>query len=126
MGFESEFILLKSTSPIDAVNYHGWSNSPALPSGSVEAQVLQEIAVGVMKSGIELQMYHAEAAPGQVRLLCRHITHDTLIIIISSTKSSPDLSRLWKRRMLSYTLAKSLQIPPASTAGAQRLRHVSI
>ena len=69
MGFETEFILLKSTSPIDAVNYHGWSNSPALPSGSVEAKVLHEIAEAVQASGIELQMYHAEAAPGQVCLL---------------------------------------------------------
>ena len=67
VGFETEFILLKSTNPIEAVNYYGWSNSPALPSGSVEAKVLQEIAEALEKSGIELQMYHAEAAPGQVR-----------------------------------------------------------
>jgi glutamine synthetase len=69
VGFETEFILLKSTSPIDAVNYHGWSNSPALPSGSVEAKVLHEIAEAVQASGIELQMYHAEAAPGQYEVV---------------------------------------------------------
>jgi glutamine synthetase len=73
VGFETEFILLKSTSPIEAVNYHGWSNSQALASGSVEAKVLHEIAEALMKSGIELQMYHAEAAPGQVRSLCSSI-----------------------------------------------------
>lgn len=66
VGVETEFILLKSTSPIEAVNSHGWSNSPKLPSGAVETQVLQEIAQCLQASGVELQMYHAEAAPGQV------------------------------------------------------------
>jgi glutamine synthetase len=66
VGFETEFVLLKSTSPIDPVNIHGWSNSPAIPSGSVEAKVLHEIAEAVIQSGIELQMYHSEAALGQV------------------------------------------------------------
>ena len=65
IGVESEFILLKQTNPIiEAVNSHGWSNSPALPSGSVEAKVLEEIADALNTAGIELQMYHAEAAPG--------------------------------------------------------------
>ena len=66
VGFETEFILLKSTSPIQAINTHGWSCSKKLPSGSVEAKVLDEIANALRKSGINLQMYHAEAAPGQV------------------------------------------------------------
>ena len=29
IGVESEFILLKQTNPIEAVNNYGWSNSPA-------------------------------------------------------------------------------------------------
>lgn len=69
MGFETEFILLKSTNPIEAVNSHGWSNSPALASGSKEAQVLDEIARALRASKIELQMYHAEAAPGQYEVV---------------------------------------------------------
>jgi glutamine synthetase len=69
VGFETEFILLKSTSPIEAVNNHGWSNSPKLPSGSVETKVLQEIAKSLQESGVELQMYHAEAAPGQYEVI---------------------------------------------------------
>jgi glutamine synthetase len=51
------------------VNNHGWSNSPALPSGSVEAKVLEEIADALETAGIELQMYHAEAAPGQYEVV---------------------------------------------------------
>lgn len=66
VGVETEFILLKSTSPIEAINKHGWCNAPKLPSGSVEAKVLEEIARALKASGIELQQYHGEAAPGQV------------------------------------------------------------
>ncbi|EDR06660.1 uncharacterized protein LACBIDRAFT_299691 [Laccaria bicolor S238N-H82] len=69
IGVESEFILLTQTHPIEAVNNHGWSNSAALPSGSVEAKVLEEIADALSAAEIELQMYHAEAAPGQYEVV---------------------------------------------------------
>lgn len=67
VGLESEFILLSATTPkIVPVNDADWSASSKLPSGSVESIVLEEIAEKLMAAGIELQMYHAEAAPGQV------------------------------------------------------------
>jgi glutamine synthetase len=66
VGFETEFILLKSTDPITAVNPHGWSESEALYSGSVELKVLEDITKALERSGVEVLMYHAEAAPGQV------------------------------------------------------------
>lgn len=67
VGFESEFTLLSATAPkIVPVNIADWSVSTKLPSGSVEAQVLEEIALKLEEASIELQMYHAEAAPGQV------------------------------------------------------------
>ena len=67
VGVESEFILLKESSPnIVAVNHGDWSTSAKLPAGSVEEAVLQEIADTLQTAGIEVQMYHAEAAPGQV------------------------------------------------------------
>ncbi|EGO03198.1 hypothetical protein SERLA73DRAFT_119022 [Serpula lacrymans var. lacrymans S7.3] len=69
VGFETEFILLKSTNPIVAVNNHGWSNSAALGAGTVESKVLEEISDALVASGIEVQMYHAEAAPGQYELV---------------------------------------------------------
>lgn len=72
VGFESEFVLLSSTRPIVPVNSADWSVSSKLPSGSVEATVLEEIAVNLAEAGIELQMYHAEAAPGQVRVRPEH------------------------------------------------------
>ncbi|KAF4616914.1 hypothetical protein D9613_008396 [Agrocybe pediades] len=70
VGIETEFILLSSTSPIKAVNNHGWSISAALPSSeSVENKALEEIVDCLLKSGVEVQMYHAESAPGQYEVV---------------------------------------------------------
>lgn len=70
VGFESEFILLSATKPkVVPVNEADWSVSSKLPSGTVEATVLEEIAEKLEVAGIELQMYHAEAAPGQVSVV---------------------------------------------------------
>lgn len=67
VGFESEFILLSATKPrIVPVNEADWSVSSKTPSGAIETIVMEEIAVKLLEAGIELQMYHAEAAPGQV------------------------------------------------------------
>ncbi|KAF8157069.1 hypothetical protein B0H34DRAFT_798390 [Crassisporium funariophilum] len=69
LGFESEFILLKNTCPIEAVNDHGWSISAALATGTTAAKVLEEIALALEEAGVELQMYHSEAAPGQYEVV---------------------------------------------------------
>ncbi|KAG2129655.1 uncharacterized protein EDB93DRAFT_1182164 [Suillus bovinus] len=69
VGFETEFILLKSTDPIEGVNPHGWNSARALPSGTKETEVIEEIARGLIESGIELMMYHSEAAPGQYEVI---------------------------------------------------------
>ncbi|KAG0694778.1 hypothetical protein DFH29DRAFT_301610 [Suillus ampliporus] len=69
VGFESEFILLKSTNPIEAVNPHGWNNAQALASGTKETEAMEEIAHALTDSGIELMMYHSEAAPGQYEIV---------------------------------------------------------
>ncbi|KAJ7490936.1 hypothetical protein FB451DRAFT_1221483 [Mycena latifolia] len=70
VGFETEFILLTSTSPITTVhNLQGYSNSLALPTGSLAERVLEEIVTALELSGVEVQMYHAEAAPGQYEIV---------------------------------------------------------
>ena len=69
VGFESEFILLKNTMPIEAVNPHGWCDAAAFQSGTIETQVLKEITDCLKASGVELQMYHSEAAPGQYEVI---------------------------------------------------------
>ncbi|KAJ8582528.1 glutamine synthetase/guanido kinase, partial [Rhizopogon salebrosus TDB-379] len=69
VGVESEFILLKNTNPVEPVNVHGYSNSQALASGTKETEIMEDIAQGLVKSGIELMMYHSEAAPGQYEVV---------------------------------------------------------
>lgn len=67
VGFETEFILLKETRPIPVgVNDADWATSRKLPTGAVETIVLEEIAEALQEAGIELQLIHAEVAPGQV------------------------------------------------------------
>ena len=64
---EHEFMLLSATSPEPVyVNNEGWSCSAKLRTGSVETVVLGEIVQCLIDAGIEVQQYHAEAAPGQV------------------------------------------------------------
>jgi len=47
-------------------------DTKALIAGSIEENLLQEISDGIQASGIELQLYHAEASPGQVRPQLNH------------------------------------------------------
>lgn len=49
-----------------AANNYGWSESAALATGSPEAVACEEIAEALAEAGVDLQMYHAESAPGQV------------------------------------------------------------
>ena len=67
VGFENEFILLKSTNPLEPVGTHLYSAPSATYPGRVETKVLEEIAEGIVADDIELQGYHAEGAAGQVR-----------------------------------------------------------
>lgn len=69
MGFETEFILLKSTDPIEPVGYHDYSTSTSLYAESVSSKVLAEVASCLKHGGVELQLYHAEAAPGQFEIV---------------------------------------------------------
>ncbi|KAG6819564.1 hypothetical protein H0H93_010694 [Arthromyces matolae] len=69
VGFETEFILLKSTSPVEPLGEHNTMDSKAIFTGSVEDRLLEEIADGIQASGINLQLYHAETAPGQFEVV---------------------------------------------------------
>ncbi len=66
VGFEIEFTLLRSSSRGGFVNEEWFSTTGSLRSGTVETAVLTEIANSLKNGGVELQMFHAEAAPGQV------------------------------------------------------------
>ena len=66
VGFETEFILLKSTSPIEPISFHAWTSADSLRSGSTATTVVADMVHAIELSGIEVQIYHGEAAPGQV------------------------------------------------------------
>ncbi|KAJ7746398.1 hypothetical protein B0H16DRAFT_964506 [Mycena metata] len=74
VGFESEFILLKSTDPIEPIDVHDFAASTGLLAGAAQTNALQEIADAITASGIVLEMYHAEAAPGQYEVVTGPLT----------------------------------------------------
>jgi glutamine synthetase len=84
VGFETEFILLKKTGDksIQAVNDHPWSATRALLSGSPEAACLEEIALVLQDCGIQVEMLHAEAAPGQVGHFRESSSHHSPLMIV--------------------------------------------
>jgi len=69
VGFEIEFTLLRSSSRGGFVNEEWFSTTSSLRSGTVETAVLTEITNSLKNGGVELQMFHAEAAPGQYELV---------------------------------------------------------
>jgi hypothetical protein len=72
VGFETEFCLLKPATDdgrIVPVNDAPWAAARATLAGTPEAACMEALADALDASGIVLEMYHAEAAPGQVRAL---------------------------------------------------------
>jgi glutamine synthetase len=61
--------LLKSTDPIVPVKTAPFAATIALPPGAPETRCLEEIVDGLGAAGIEVLMYHAEAAPGQYEIV---------------------------------------------------------
>ena len=70
VGFEIEFMLLKSTLPeAEPVSVHDYCTTASIYTGTTGAIVLEEIADALQAGGVELQMYHAESAPGQYEVI---------------------------------------------------------
>ncbi|KAH8998168.1 hypothetical protein EDB92DRAFT_2111966 [Lactarius akahatsu] len=69
VGFETEFIVLKTTQPVGTENDATWSASCAFSPGSDAAKCLEEIANALQTGEIELLMYHSESAPGQYEVV---------------------------------------------------------
>ncbi|KAE9404814.1 glutamine synthetase/guanido kinase [Gymnopus androsaceus JB14] len=69
IGCESEFILLKSTNPVQPLSVHNWSASDGLLAGSKGAEIMEEIADSLQASGIKLEVFHPESAPGQYEVV---------------------------------------------------------
>ena len=79
--------MLKSTNPVEPVNVHAWTSTDALRSGSTATIALADMVNAIELSGIEVQIYHGEAAPGQVCskfLIFKSTTTHTQIIFQTS------------------------------------------
>ncbi|KAF9480603.1 glutamine synthetase/guanido kinase [Pholiota conissans] len=75
VGFENEFILLQNDlEGIEPVGTYAFSSSSSLRTGALETRVMDKIARAVQASGIELQMYHGEGAPGQYEVITGPLT----------------------------------------------------
>lgn len=69
VGFETEFILLSSVSPVKAVNEVSYGRASGLRTGSPEYLALEEMLDALQLSGIEVQALHKEGAPGQYEVV---------------------------------------------------------
>jgi glutamine synthetase len=100
VGFETEFVLLQKTddNSIKAVSEHHYSASRAIVTGSPAAACIENIVTALEQCGITVEMYHAEAASGQVRFSI--IVLGIMPVFTSySMRSSRHHSPLWRRRM---------------------------
>lgn len=66
VGFESEFILLSSVDPPTPINDASWCYASGARPGSKELKVMEEIVDALEVSGIVVEYWHSETAPGQV------------------------------------------------------------
>lgn len=114
VGFESEFILLKSTSPATPSNVHQWSATSGLLRSSPEARCMHAIAEALKASGLPLQMYHAEAAPSQYEVVANPLSPlaaaDALVLtreIITHTAASFGLHATFAPRPFMYSAGSS-------------------
>ncbi|KZP16121.1 hypothetical protein FIBSPDRAFT_958297 [Athelia psychrophila] len=71
IGFDTAFILLSSTIPPTVSNPNGYGSGLAVTPSFNLSSCLEEITLRIMDqaTGIELQMYHSEAAPGQYEIV---------------------------------------------------------
>jgi glutamine synthetase len=112
---------LKSTDPVEPVNIHDFSASAGLLAGSTEAIVLQEIADAVIATGITLELFHPEAAPGQYEVVTGPLSPmdaaDALIFtreIIAQTAAKHGLHATFAPR------------PFMTSAGSSAHAHISV
>ena len=59
--------------PIEEANSYGWSQSQGTPTGTTVTAALEEMALALANSDIELEMYHSEGAPGQYEFVVGHL-----------------------------------------------------
>lgn len=70
VGFETEVIFLKDgLFPPSPISNGSWSSSLSLRSSSLGKKIVEEIYDVLTSSGVEVQQFHAESAPGQYEIV---------------------------------------------------------
>ncbi|KAJ6576450.1 hypothetical protein DFH09DRAFT_1078059 [Mycena vulgaris] len=122
VGFETEFILLTSTSPVTTVhNLQGYTQSAAFATGSVQETVLEEIVEALEAAGIEVQMYHAEAAPGQYEIATGPLPPLEAADALVHTRET--IYNIASKHGLKATLAPRIHV---TSAGSAAHTHLSV
>jgi hypothetical protein len=65
VGFRTEFIMLRPTSPVVPSDVHQWSPASGLLLGSAGVTVLREMGDSLRSNSISLQLLHHEPSPEQ-------------------------------------------------------------
>jgi glutamine synthetase len=66
VGFESEFVLLESVSPVRVGSHHQYSEAKGFLASLRETKALEEMVDALLNSGIKVEACHPEGAAGQV------------------------------------------------------------
>jgi glutamine synthetase len=70
VGFETEVVFVEDGMyPPIPISQHAWSTSLAFRSSSVGKSIVEEVYDVLTSSGIEVQQFHAESAPGQYEII---------------------------------------------------------
>jgi glutamine synthetase len=70
VGFETEVIFLeRETFPPKPISVHSWSTSAAFRTSSLGKSIVEEIHDTLVSSGISVEQFHAESAPGQYEII---------------------------------------------------------
>lgn len=68
VGFELEFTLLKDRTGTEVLDDHEWSVSSSLHPGA-PTEILSAIVTTLERGGITVHSFHAEAGPGQYKIV---------------------------------------------------------
>ncbi|KAL4257888.1 glutamine synthetase family protein [Pleurotus pulmonarius] len=121
VGFETEFILLSSVSPVQAVNEVSYGRASGLRTGSPEYIALEEMLDALQLSGIEVQALHKEGAPGQYEVVTAPLRPLQAIDALIHTRET--IYNIANKHSLYATLAPRVY---GNSCGSSSHAHISV
>ena len=90
------------------MNKYGWCESEAIEAGTLVANVLDEMAIALEESGVEIELFHAEAAPGQYEFVAAHLPPMEAVDALVTTREA--IRNIAAKHGLRATLAPRLHL----------------